>query len=99
MAEILQSEAYYTVKEAVVDQLKNEKFEAKRQLLELALATNNVKFVRLLLIRRQKIPEDFRVQYESLLNDKSYHDTGDCFGIISQAASSLFGKKALDRFQ
>jgi aminopeptidase N len=59
-------------KEAVVDQLKNEKFEAKKQLLELALATNNVKFVRQLRIQRQKIPEDFRVQYESLLDDKSY---------------------------
>jgi aminopeptidase N len=72
MTEILQSEAYYTVKEAVVDQLKNEKFEAKKQLLELALATNNVQVRQAVANTTTKIPEDFRVQYESLLNDKSY---------------------------
>jgi aminopeptidase N len=72
MAEILQSEAYYTVKEAVVIQLKNENFEAKKQLLELALATNNIQVRQAVASTNTKIPEDFRVQYESLLNDKSY---------------------------
>jgi aminopeptidase N len=33
---------------------------------------------RQLRLQTQKIPEDFRVQYESLLDDKSYQ-TGDCF--------------------
>jgi aminopeptidase N len=41
MGELLQSEALYS-KEAIVFQLKNENFEAKRQLLELALATDNI---------------------------------------------------------
>jgi len=72
MTEILQSNAYYTAKEAVVNQLKNEKFEAKKKLLELALATNNVQVRQAVANTNSKIPADFRIQYESLLSDKSY---------------------------
>ncbi|CAM3126822.1 M1 family metallopeptidase [Flavobacterium frigoris] len=72
MADILQSHVYYTVKEAVVNQLKNENFEAKNQLLELALATNDVQVRQAVATTNSKIPEDFRKQYERLLNDKSY---------------------------
>ena len=72
MTEILQSDAYYTAKEAVVNQLKNEKFEAKKKLLELALATNNVQVRQAVANTNSKIPADFRIQYESLLSDKSY---------------------------
>ncbi|MEZ7505039.1 M1 family metallopeptidase [Flavobacterium sp. Arc2] len=72
MAEILQSDAYYTVKEAVVNQLRNETFKAKKQLLELALATNNVQVRQAVAATNSTIPEDFRIQYQSLLSDKSY---------------------------
>lgn len=72
MEEILQSDAYYAPKEAVVNQLKNEKFEAKKKLLELALATNNLQVRQAVVNTNSKIPEDFRIQYESLLSDKSY---------------------------
>jgi aminopeptidase N len=46
--------------------------------LELALATNWLQVSQAVAITTQKIPEDFRVQYESLLDDKSYQ-TGDAF--------------------
>ena len=72
MKDILQSEVYYTVKEAIVFQLKNENFEDKRQLLELALATNNIQVRQAVASTNTKISEDFRVQYEGLLDDKSY---------------------------
>lgn len=72
LTDLLQSDVYYTVKEAVVDQLKNEKFEAKKQLLELALTTDNVQVRQAVASTTSQIPEDFRLQYESLLNDKSY---------------------------
>ncbi|MEZ7499496.1 M1 family metallopeptidase [Flavobacterium sp. Arc3] len=72
MAEILQSDAYYTVKEAFVNQLRNETFKAKKQLLELALATNNVQVRQAVAATNSTIPEDFRIQYQSLLSDKSY---------------------------
>jgi aminopeptidase N len=72
MAELLTSDVYYTVKEAIVNQLKSEKFEAKKQLLELALATNNLQVRQAVANTNSKIPEDFRIQYETLLDDKSY---------------------------
>jgi aminopeptidase N len=68
----LQSDVYFTVKEAVILQLKNETFEAKKELLELALATNNWKIRQAVASSLNQIPGDFREQYETLLNDKSY---------------------------
>ncbi len=68
----LQSDVYITVKEAVILQLKNETFEAKKELLELALATNNWQIRQAVASSLNQIPTDFREQYETLLNDKSY---------------------------
>jgi aminopeptidase N len=69
---ILQSDAYYPVKEAIVRQLKEEKFEVKKQLLQLALDTENVQVRQAVAYSLPKIPEGFRKQYESLLEDDSY---------------------------
>ncbi|MDD5150932.1 MAG: M1 family metallopeptidase [Flavobacterium sp.] len=69
---ILQSDAYFSVKEAIVYQLKTEKFEDKKDLLTLALETNNTQVRQAVASIFNKIPEDFRKQYESLLDDKSY---------------------------
>ena len=58
--QILQSDAYYAVKEMIVNQLKNESFEAKKELLQLALATKNVQVRQAVAYSLPKIPEDFR---------------------------------------
>lgn len=68
----LKSDAYSFVKEAIVVQLKNEKWEDKKELLELALATNNLQVRQAVAGTLTKIPEDFRLQYETLLEDHSY---------------------------
>ncbi|WP_286969367.1 M1 family metallopeptidase [Flavobacterium sp. UBA4854] len=68
----LESDAYQSVKEAVVDQLENEKYEEKKPLLLLALQTNNINVRQNLAGSLTKIPEDFRTNYETLLDDKSY---------------------------
>lgn len=68
----LKSDVYYSVKEAVVDQLENEKFEVKKELLLLAMHTNNVQIRQAVAGTLSKIPEDFRTEYETLLDDKSY---------------------------
>ncbi|MEA9415633.1 M1 family metallopeptidase [Flavobacterium sp. PL02] len=68
----LQSDVYFTVKKAIVNQLKNEKYEAKKQLLILALNTNDLQVRQEVAVSLPKIPEDFRPLYESLLDDKSY---------------------------
>ena len=61
-----------TVKEAIVNQLKNETFANKKRLLQLALDTNNIQVRQEVASSLPKIPEEFRVEYETLLNDKSY---------------------------
>jgi aminopeptidase N len=68
----LQSDVYFSAKEAIVYQLKNEKFEDKKQLLLLALETNNLQIRQAVAAILTSIPEEFRIQYESLLDDKSY---------------------------
>ena len=68
----LESEIYFAVKEAVVDQLVNEKYEDKKALLLLALQTNNIQIRQAVASSLTKIPEDFRTSYETLLDDKSY---------------------------
>jgi aminopeptidase N len=71
-AKTLQSDSYFSVKEAIISQLKNEKFEDKKQLLILALETHNLQVRQVVVAILTTIPEEFRIQYESLLDDKSY---------------------------
>lgn len=71
-AKTLQSNVYFSVKEAIINQLKNENFADKKQLLTLALQTNNIQVRQAVASIMTKIPEEYRTQYESLLDDKSY---------------------------
>ena len=68
----LASNIYEVVKEAIVNQIETEKYEAKKELLLIALQTNNVQVRQAVAGSLSKIPEDFRTNYESLLDDKSY---------------------------
>jgi len=68
----LESDVYYSVKQAIVDQLENEKYEAKKALLLIALKTTNIQVRQDVATTLSKIPEDFRAEYETLLDDKSY---------------------------
>jgi aminopeptidase N len=71
-AATLQSDVYFSVKEAIVNQLKEEHFQDKVALLTLALATKNIQVRQAVAASLNEIPENFRVQYETLLDDKSY---------------------------
>ena len=68
----LASNIYEAVKEAIFNQIETEKYEAKKELLLIALQTNNVQVRQAVAGSLSKIPEDFRTNYESLLDDKSY---------------------------
>ncbi|BFM45012.1 M1 family metallopeptidase [Flavobacterium sp. CFS9] len=72
LSKTLDSDIYYSVKESIVNQLENEKYESKKALLLQALKTNNLQVRQAVVATLTKIPEDFRVEYESLLDDKSY---------------------------
>jgi aminopeptidase N len=56
----------------VVDQLKNETFEAKKPFLDLVMNSKNLPVRQALVYSLPKIPEEFRMDYESLLDDESY---------------------------
>lgn len=71
-AKTLDSNIHYSVKEAIISQLQNEKYEDKKELLLKALHQNNIQLRQTLAGSLSKIPEDFRTEYETLLNDKSY---------------------------
>jgi len=68
----LQSNVYSSVKESIIGQLMKEKIEDKKQLLQLALNTKNIQVRQAVASTLQKIPEEFRTEYETLLDDKSY---------------------------
>ena len=68
----MQSDVYFSVKEAILNQLKNEKWEDKKSLFILALETKNVQLRQTVAAALNEVPESFRTQYETLLEDKSY---------------------------
>jgi aminopeptidase N len=72
LEKIMQSDVYFSVKEAILDQVKNEKWEDKKSLFILALETKNVQLRQTVAAALTQIPESFRTQYETLLEDKSY---------------------------
>lgn len=69
---ILKSDAYYPVKELLIYQTASLSFEKKKDFLEAAMATNDIKVRQAVAVTLREIPENFRVKYESLLNDDSY---------------------------
>ena len=66
------SEVHFSVKEAVINQLKEDYFQEKESLLTLALETKNVQVRQAIAASLNEIPERFRTLYETLLEDKSY---------------------------
>ncbi|MFV8352940.1 M1 family metallopeptidase [Flavobacterium sp. XS2P14] len=72
LEKIMQSDVYFSVKEAILNQLINEKWEDKKSLFILALETKNVQLRQTVVATLNEIPESFRTQYETLLDDKSY---------------------------
>lgn len=72
LSQTLKSDVHFSVKEEIVNQLKEEKFEDKKELLTLALGTKNLQVRQAVAATMSEIPEGFRIEYERLLNDKSY---------------------------
>lgn len=71
-AAILQSDVYYPVKTEILYQIREISFEEKAPLLRLALQTNDVKVRQAVAEFVKEIPVDFKIDYETLLNDNSY---------------------------
>lgn len=72
LTEILKSDAYYPIKQYIVYQTQNIPFEERKVILETALATNDILVRRAVAESTPVIPEVFKSQYETLLDDSSY---------------------------
>lgn len=72
LTEILKSNAYYPIKQYIVYQTRNIPFEERKVILETALATNDILVRRAVAESTPVIPEVFKSQYETLLDDSSY---------------------------
>ena len=68
----MKSDAYYPIKQYIVYQTRNVPFDERKVILETALATHNISVRRAVAESTPIIPEAFKKQYETLLNDNSY---------------------------
>ena len=71
-AELLKSDYFYPVKTEIIYQIKDVPFEDKKELLHLALKTNDIKVRQAVGEFTDKFPIRFKADYESLLDDNSY---------------------------
>jgi aminopeptidase N len=67
----LKSNNFYPSKQQIILQIMNVPYEEKKELLTIAMQTNDVNVRRTIAETTQTIPVDFKSQYESLLNDNS----------------------------
>lgn len=72
MLALMTSDAYYPIKELLLYQIVGQPFEEKQPILVAALETNNLQVRQAVAATVETIPENFRLAYESLLNDQSY---------------------------
>ncbi|WP_310557473.1 M1 family metallopeptidase [Flavobacterium sp.] len=70
--QILKSNVFYPIKQEVIYQLAAISFEEKRELIQIAMQIDDVQVRQAIVENLQNIPLDFKTQYETLLNDKSY---------------------------
>ena len=66
------SDVYYPIKEEIIYQCEKVPFEEKKQLLMLALATNEINVRQAIANTTPKVSLEFKSDFESLLNDNSY---------------------------
>ncbi|MFD2909131.1 M1 family metallopeptidase [Flavobacterium ardleyense] len=72
LIELLDSSAYFPMKEYVIYHTQNLPFDERKALLEVAMNTNSVQVRQAVAETVKVIPIVFKLQYESLLNDASY---------------------------
>ncbi|MGL2993196.1 M1 family metallopeptidase [Flavobacterium sp. TSSA_36] len=70
--EILESEVYFSVKESILTQLQKESYADIRDLIAIAFTANNRSLRQKIAYLFPKVPEEFKFEYETLLNEASY---------------------------
>jgi len=76
---ILTSDSYSALKVEALYQIRNEPFEKVSELYDLAMKSNDIAVRRFVAQSIEKIPESFKSEFETLLNDKSYETNQAAF--------------------
>jgi aminopeptidase N len=69
---ILESDGYFPLKIEAIYQIRSESFDKVSELFTIALKSNDVAIRKAVAETISKVPSSFKVEYETLLNDKSY---------------------------
>lgn len=72
MLKLIRGRVHYPIKELLLYQLLEQPFEVKQPMLSAALKTGDWRVRQAVASTVETIPEGFRAEYETLLNDKSY---------------------------
>ncbi len=70
--ETLKSDAHYSIKNEIISQLEQIPFEQKSNLIRLAMLSNDFRVRQMIAKTMPKIPSEFKDEYLTLLDDKSY---------------------------
>lgn len=70
--DVMKSDAYFPIKVEILNQVKKISFEDKKQLIVIAMQTNDVMVRNSVAQTLDSFPESFKTEYESLLEDPSY---------------------------
>jgi len=76
---ILTSDSYSALKVEAVYQIRNEPFEKVSELYDLAMKSNDIAVRRFVAQSIENVPESFKSEFETLLNDKSYETNQAAF--------------------
>jgi aminopeptidase N len=69
---LLTSKAFYPIKEEIIYQLQKIPFEEKESLLRTGMQTQDIHVRQAIAQNLKEIPENFKSEYETFLDDKSY---------------------------
>lgn len=72
LTKIMQSDAYYPIKQYIIYKIQQLPFDERKVLLEAALATRNLQVRQAVAETLKVIPLDFKISYETLLQDNAY---------------------------
>lgn len=69
---LMKKKSYFPIQQEILLQTSVVDFEDKKELVDLAFESNNLKIRQALAQSFIKIPSDYRIKFQTLLNDKSY---------------------------
>ena len=69
---IMQSDSYFPVKQEILYQLETVSWQEKKEIIQLAMQTNDLKVRQTVVETIGLVPNEFETEFSSLLEDKSY---------------------------